>query len=127
VRFRLGQREPALAEVTEAVETLARMPLSEAAWPLAMARLLRGRMLNETGRPRDAEPPLLSALGYFEKLGTTLPQYAETSCELARARLLQRDNDEERQRLERYLPTYRRWGLAERQVVASFDRLAARN
>jgi hypothetical protein len=43
-------------------------------------------MLIETDRPRDAEPPLLAALAYFETLGKTYPQYAEASCELARAR-----------------------------------------
>ena len=80
-------------------------------------------MLNETGRPRDAEPTLAAALRGFEHLGPTDPQYAEAACELARARLLQQPRDEERQRLRECLPTYRSWGLAEPQVVASLERL----
>ena len=90
---------------------------------LAAARLLLGRMLNETGRPADAEPTLVAALGEFEHLGPTHPQYAEAACELARARLLQHPRDEERRRLRECLPTYRSWGLAERQVVTSLERL----
>jgi hypothetical protein len=79
--------------------------------------------LIEIGRPREAEPHLVAALAYFESLGTTHRQYAEASCELARARLLQRHSAEELQRLQQHLPTYRSWGLAEREVVASLDRL----
>ena len=82
-------------------------------------------MLTETGRPADAEPTLVAALRGFEHLGPTHPQHAEAACELARARLLQQPREEERRRLRECLPTYRAWGLAERPVVASLERLLA--
>jgi hypothetical protein len=83
-------------------------------------------MLNETGRPGDAEPTLAAALHGFEPLPPTHPQRAEAACELARARLLQQSRDEEKQRLRECLPTYRSWGLAEPQVIASLERLLDR-
>ena len=123
VLFRLNQRRQALAQTSAAVESLERLPPGDSARRLAAARLFLGRMLNETGRPRDAEPTLAAALRGFEHLGPTDPQYAEAACELARSRLLQQPRDEERQRLRECLPTYRSWGLAEPQVVTSLERL----
>ena len=123
--FRLGRRDEALAEVTAAVESLQRLPPADAGWPLGLARVLLGRMLIETGRPRDAEPVLTAALGEFEPFGHAHPYRAEASCELARARLLQQSRAEEWQRLEQCVPIYRTWGLADRDVVAALDRLLA--
>ena len=94
-----------------------------AGWP--SSRLLLGRMLNETGRPREAEPAVGAALREFDPLGPTHPQRAEAACELARARLLQQRRDEDRRLLSECLPTYRAWGLAEPQVVTSLERLLA--
>jgi hypothetical protein len=82
-------------------------------------------MLNEIGRPRDAEPILTKSLGGFESLGPGHPQYAEALCELTRARLLQRARASDRERLDECLPIYRRWGLAETEVVAGLDALQA--
>ncbi len=123
--FRLGRRDEALAEVAVAVESLQRLPPADAGWPLGLARVLHGRMLIETGRPREAEAPLTAALAEFEPFGDAHPQRAETSCELARARLLQGNRAEEWRRLEQCAPIYRTWGLAEREVVASLERLLA--
>jgi serine/threonine-protein kinase len=123
VLFRLNQRRQALAQITAAVEGLERLPPRDAAARLAAARLLLGRMLNETGRPGDAEPMLAGAIREFEHLGPTNPQHAEVACELARARLLQHPRDDVRQQLRECLPIYRSWGLAEPQVVASLERL----
>ena len=123
VLFRLNQRRQALAQVSAAVEGLERLASRDSGARLAASRLLLGRMLNETGRPVDAEPTLVAALRGVEPLGPTHPQYAEAACELARARLLQQPREEERRRLRECLPTYRSWGLAERQVVTSLERL----
>ena len=49
VLFRLGRREEALSETAAAVESLERLPADDRAWPLALARVLLGRMLIETG------------------------------------------------------------------------------
>ena len=125
VLFRLNQRRQALAEVSAAVEGLERLPAQDTGGRLAAVRVLRGRMLTETGRPADAEPALVAALRGFEHHGPTHPLYAEAACELARARLLQHPSEEERRRLRECLPTYRAWGLAERPVVASLERLLA--
>jgi serine/threonine-protein kinase len=123
VLFRLNQRRQALAQVSAAVEGLARLPPRDAAGRLAAARLLLGRMLNETGRPGDAEPILAGAFREFGHLGPANPQRAEAACELARARLLQQPRGDVRQQLRECLPVYRSWGLAEPQVVASLERL----
>ena len=125
VLFRLNQRRQALAQASAAVEGLERLPPQDAGGRLASSRLLLGRMLDEAGRPADAEPVLAAALRALENLGPTHPQYAEAACELARARLLQHPSEEERRRLRECLPTYRSWGLAERQVVTSLERLLA--
>ena len=80
-------------------------------------------MLNETGKPSDAEPMLAAAVRGLEHLDPANPQRAEAACELARARLLQQPDDDDRRRLQACLPIYRSWGLAEPQVVASLQRL----
>ncbi len=125
ILFRLGRRSEAIAETARAVESLAAMPESVAAGRLSTARVLLGRMLVEAGRPRDAEPALVSALAYRDRLGPDHPERAEASCELARARLPGPGRTEEWQRLRQCLPIYRTWGLAEREVVASLERLLA--
>ena len=123
--FRLNRRQDGIAQAAAAVADLERLPPANAARPLAASRVLLGRMLNETRRPREAEPTLTKALGGLENLGPTHPQYAEALCELTRARLLQRASAPDRERLDECLPIYRHWGLAERDVVAALEALAA--
>ena len=64
---------------------------------------------------------------WYEAHGADVSRRAEAACELARARLLQRDSAEERQRLAQCLPVYRAWGLAEPETVRALEsiRLAA--
>jgi serine/threonine-protein kinase len=125
VLFRLGRRHEALAEASAAVaglEPLAAADVADAPWTLATARVRLGRMLSEAGRPREAEPLLGAALEWLDRAGTDTARRAEASCELARAQILQgrRSGDA----LDRCLPVYRAWGLAEREVVEALERLA---
>ena len=55
----------------------------------------------------------------------TTPAYADAECELGRAQVLQGAIPEGRAALERCLPIYRAWGLADREVVRSLERLLA--
>ena len=124
ILFRLGRRTEAFAEATAAVaglEPLAAAEVADAPWTLATVRVRLGRMLNEAGRPGEAEPPLAAALEWFDRAGTDTARRAEASCELARAQVLQgrRGGDV----LERCLPVYRAWGLAEHEVVEALERL----
>ena len=98
---------------------------ANAARPLAASRIILGRMLNDIGRPRDAEPILAKALGGFENLGPKHPEYADALCELTRARLLQGASASDRERIRGCLAIYRGWGLAERDVVAALEALTA--
>jgi tetratricopeptide (TPR) repeat protein len=123
--FRLNHRQGGIDQAAAAVADLERLQPANAARPLAMSRVILGRMLNETGRPRDAEPILTQAVGELESLGPRHPQYAEALCELTRARLLQRPSDSDRERLDECLPIYRRWGLAEREAVVALETLLA--
>jgi tetratricopeptide (TPR) repeat protein len=123
--FRLNQRQDGIVQAMAAIAELERLPPANAARPLAVSRVFLGRMLNESGRPRDAEPILTQALDGFESLGSKHPQYAEAMCELTRARLLQRPSASERERLNECLSIYRTWGLAEREVIVGLDTLLA--
>ena len=89
VLFRLGRREEALSETAAAVESLERLPANDRGWPLGLARVLLGRMLIETGRPREAEAPWSLRSRSSSPWAETHPQRAEASCELGRARVLQ--------------------------------------
>jgi serine/threonine-protein kinase len=126
VLFRLGRREEALAEARAAVaglEPLAAADVADAPWTLATARVRLGRLLNEAGHPREAEPALAAAQEWFDRAGTDTARRAEATCELARAQILQgrRSGDA----LSRCLPVYGAWGLAEREVVEALERLVA--
>ena len=99
ILFRLNRRREALPRSSAAIDSLERLPATDTARRLAAPRVLLGRLLNETGSPRDAEPTLAAALRGLEHLGPANPQRAEAACELARARLLQQPRDEERRRL----------------------------
>ena len=123
--FRLNQRQDAIAQAAAAVSDLERLPPANAARALAFSRVILGRMLNDVRRPRDGEPILAKALGGVENLGPKHPEYAEALCELTRARLLQGASASARERVRECLPIYRRWGLAEREVVASLEALLA--
>jgi eukaryotic-like serine/threonine-protein kinase len=125
VLFRMGRRAEALAEAQAAVAALERRTAADVAAPLAAARVILGRLLAESGRPREAEAPLLAAADWLGRLGPAHPQRAEATCELARARLLQEGAAQERQRLKECLAIYRAWGLAEREVVEGLEAAAA--
>jgi hypothetical protein len=127
MRFRLNDRHGGIDQAAAAIADLERLQPADAARQLALSRVILGRMLNETGRPHDAEPILTMALSGYESLGAQHPQYAEALCELTRARLLQRPSVTDRDRLDECLPIYRGWGLAEREVVASLAMLLAPN
>ena len=123
--FRLNQHQDGIAQAAAAVSDLERLPPANAARPLAASRVILGRMLNDIGRPGEGEPILAKALGGFENLGPKHPQYAEALCELTRAHALHGASVPDRERLDECLPIYRRWGLAERDVVAALDALTA--
>ena len=123
--FRLDRRQDGIAQASAAIADLEPLQSANARRQLVISRIILGRMLNESGRPRDAEPILANALAGLETLGPQHPQYAEALCELTRARLLQEANTADRQRLADCLQLYRSWGLAEREVVAALDTLLA--
>ncbi len=123
--FRLGRRDEALAEASTAVKNLQQQPGRRAAWNLAAARVVLGRMLVEAGRPDQAEAELAAALDYFIGDEPEHIRRAEASCELGRARVLQRGRAEDRQRLRECLPVYRAWALADRTAVAAIEKLLA--
>ena len=125
VLFRVGRRDEALAEASTAVKNLQQQPGRRAAWNLAAARVVLGRMLVEAGRPDQAEAPLAAALDYFVGDEPEHIRRAEASCELGRARVLQRGRAEDRQRLRECLPVYRAWAMADRTAVAAFEKLVA--
>jgi serine/threonine-protein kinase len=125
VLFRLGRRAEALAQTKAALETLQRLTTPEAAAPLAGTRILLGRMLVEMDRLDEALAPLEAAADWADPLGPANPQHAEASCELARARILRGDRDEDWRRLRQCLPVLRTWGLADPEAVAGLERLAA--
>src|SRR5262249_6896062 len=91
VRFKLGRRDEALTEARTAVIALERATATagDAASTLASTRVVLARLLIEAGRPRDAEPVLLAAIEWLQRLPASHPRVAEASCELARARLVQ--------------------------------------
>ncbi len=123
ILFRLGRRDQAIGELAGIVSQLERVKTGDPAYNLASARLLLGRALSEDGHPARAEPVLVSALGYFERLEPDYPKRAEAECELARARLLLRRDASAVTTLDRCLPIYRRSGQADRQVVEVFERM----
>ena len=125
ILFRLSRRAEALEAVTRAVSALEQMKDPNDGHALAMSRVLLARMLARTGRPDQAEPPARAALAWFERWGRDHPAYADAECELGRAQVLQGAIPEGRATLERCLPIYRAWGLADREVVRSLERLLA--
>jgi serine/threonine-protein kinase len=125
VLFRLGRRDEAVAEASTAVKNMEQVPGRRAAWNLAAARVVLGRMLVEAGRPDEAEPALAAALDYYVGDEPEHLRRAEASCELGRARVLQRGRAEDRERLRECLPVYRAWALADRVALASMEKLAA--
>ena len=124
ILFRLGRRDEAITELTGIVSQLEQIKTGDPAYVLASSRLLLGRALTETGRPDRAEPVLVSAHVYFERLKPDYPKRAEAECELARSRILQRRDADSLVTIERCLPIYRRSGQADRQVAAAFERLS---
>ncbi len=123
VLFHLGRRDEGLAEASVAVEALQQSTDGRAAWTLALARVILGRMLVEAGRPREAEPVLTAAHHYFVGDESEHARRAEASCELGRARVLQGGSPPDWRRIEECLPIYRSWGLADRDSVAALERL----
>jgi eukaryotic-like serine/threonine-protein kinase len=123
--FRLGRRDEALDQATAAVSALERMKDSTAGYVLAYSRSLLARILNALGRPEKAEAAARAALAWFERYGPAHPKYADAECQLGRAQVLQGNIAEGRTALDRCLPIYRAWGLADRADVASIERLLA--
>ncbi len=126
VLFRLGRRDEALVEASTAVKDLQQRTGHRAVWNLAAARVLLGRMLVEAGRPGEAEAALAAALDYFVGDEPEHARRAEASCELGRARVLQRGRAEDWQRLRECLPVYRAWALADRKALAAIERARRR-
>lgn len=125
VLFRLGRRDEAMVEASTAVKNLEQLQSRRAAWNLACARVLLGRMLVEAGRPGEAEATLAAALDYFAGDEPEFARRAEASCELGRARVLQGGGAEDRRRLRECLPVYRAWGLADRVALVSMEKLVS--
>ena len=94
-------------------------------YTLAFSRIVLARILSETGRPDAAEPAARAAMTWFERWGRTHPKYADAECEVGRAQMLQGQTADARAALERCLSIYRPWGLADRHVVESLERLLA--
>ncbi len=125
ILFRLGRRAEAHQAVTAAVSALERMTQPNDGYALAFSRVLRARILVGMGRPDQAEAPLRAALVWFERWGRDHPSYADAECELGRAKMLQGAIAEGKAAFERCLPIYRAWGLADREIVESIERLLA--
>jgi tetratricopeptide (TPR) repeat protein len=123
ILFRIGRREEALDEARQAVDSIAHSVDGRAAWRLATARIVLGRILIESGQPHEAESPLAAALVYFAGDRAEPDRRAEASCELARARLLQGGGPDDRRRLHECLPVYRAWAVADRESLAALERL----
>jgi hypothetical protein len=98
---------------------------SSAGYVLAFSRSLLARILNELGRPKDAEPAARAAIAWFERWGPSHPTYADAECQLGRAQVLQGKRGEGRAALERCLPIHRASGLADRDDVAAMERSLA--
>ncbi len=123
--FRLARRAEAVEAITRAVSALEQMKNPNDGYALAFSRVLLARILAEVGRPGQAEPPARAALAWFERWGRDHPGYADAECEVGRAQVLQGAIPEGRATLDRCLPIYRAWGLADREVVRSLERLLA--
>ena len=123
--FQLGRREEALDDVTRAVSALAQMKDPNAEYWLAFVRVVLARLLTEMGRPHEAAAPARAALAWFERWGPSHPKYVDAECQLGRAQMLQGKTAEGRAALEHCLPIYRAWGQADRELVASIERLLA--
>jgi tetratricopeptide (TPR) repeat protein len=121
--FRLGRRQEGITQAEAAVADLEPLRLPNTTRQLLNSRVILGRMLNESGRPRDAEPILAAALAGLESLGPQHPLHAEAVCELTRARLLQAPSPADRERLDECLAIFRNWGLAEPEVIAALETL----
>jgi hypothetical protein len=96
---------------------------SGAGYRLAYSRVLLARILSEMGRPAAAEAQARAARTWFARWGPTNPRHADAECELGRAQLLQGLTAEGRATLAQCLPVYRGWGLADRGVLKSIERL----
>ncbi len=125
VWFRLGHQDAAIAELTRIVEALPKARNAQSDTVEAWTRILLARALNDAGHPARAEQALLPARKWFERYEPSHPRRAEVACELGRARILQHADGVERASLARCLADYRRWGLAEPEVVASIERVLA--
>ena len=125
VWFRLGHQDAAIAELTRIVEALPKARNAQTDTVEAWTRILLARALNDAGHPARAEQALLPARKWFERYEPSHPRRAEVACELGRARILQHADGVERASLARCLADYRRWGLAEPEVVASIEQVLA--
>jgi hypothetical protein len=116
--FHLGRREDAIRELRGQTAALSVLKTDQAQSVRVWVNLLLARALNDTGRPAEAEPLLAATVLWLERFPADHPRRAEADCERARSRLLQRESAGARATLAQCLPTYRRWGLAEREIIA---------
>lgn len=116
--FHLGYREDAIRELRGQAAALAAMKTDQAESVRVWVNLLLARALNDTGRAAEAEPLLAATIDWLKRLPAEHPRRAEADCERARSQLLQRDSAGARATLDLCLPIYRRWGLAEREIIA---------
>ena len=123
--FQLGRREEALDDVTRAVSALEQMKDSNAEYWLAFVRVDPCAAIDGDGTTSRPRRPARAALAWFERWGPSHPKYADAECQLGRAQMLQGKTAEGRAALEHCLPVYRAWGQADRELVASIERLLA--
>ncbi len=124
--FHLGRREDAIRELRGQATALSGMKTAQAESVRVWVNLLLARALNDTGRPAEAEPLLAATVSWLERFPADHPRRAEADCERARSQLLQRDSAGARTTLDRCLAIYRRWGLAEREIIAGLVAAASR-
>ena len=125
VLFRLGRHDEALAEASDAVELWSGRQTDARGLETGDGPRVARADAGGGGPSREAEPVLTAALDHFAGDETELARRAEASCELGRARVLQGGQAEDWQRLRECLPTYRAWGLADREAVAAIERLVS--
>jgi hypothetical protein len=103
------------------------MKTDQAASVRVWVSLLLARALSDSGRAAEAEPLLAATVSWLERFPADHPRRAEADCERARSQLLQRESAAARATLARCLPIYRRWGLAEREIIAGLVAAARRD
>jgi Tetratricopeptide repeat len=126
ILLRLGHPKEAveILESTLAAHTEAKVPGSEyIGTDLRMGMAL---VLLETGRAAGAVPHARAAVAAVEREPMHDPTRAQAECLLGGALVQSGAAAEGRALLDRCLPVYRAWGLADTRLVASLDAIRAR-